>query len=133
MIKKFTPEDFNGCGHYLVRIRKTTITDESEIDNHIANTGLLETLMLKVGYIHNNPLFKDKIEKLICLTSMSDGWTYYGMYTFDDGERQFNAWDSKEKFCDYLNNNKNNYYRLATQEEVVRVVLQQTWRHAKTN
>lgn len=110
-MRNFKIEDFKGSGQYLVANREKIYSD----------TGYLSTLLLKVGYRHG--------KNSCVLISMSDGWVQEGYFN----NEIFIPFEGKESLVQYLNNPElcKEEYRFATQEEVVRVVLNQSsrWRN----
>lgn len=123
-MNSFKVEDFSGSGQYLVRTDK----------KHVEDTGYLSTIMYKVGYMHNNNLVQHGEYNNYCLISMSDGWTRDGYFEKNGSENTrdwtYKAYIDKNVFVEYLNT-RNETYRFATQEEVVRVVMYQSsrWRN----
>ena len=131
--KIFTPEDFEGAGHYIVREPGTKL-EKATIDR----TGYLSTIMYKVGY---SQCTRRDEKALYCLIAMSDGLVREGYFTntvSESGEsihvdkwiwNKFageNSFEALTRLCEYLNNGPHKEtYRMATVEEVVRVVLHQ--------
>lgn len=129
----FTPEDFDGCGQYIIRESSAKFNGD-----FISNTGYLSTIMYKIGY----SLCTRRDEKaIVSLIAMSDGLITEGYFTNTEtapgqpcdtdkwiwnkfaGDNNFEA---KSRLCEYLNNGPHKKtYRKATIEEVVRVVLNQ--------
>lgn len=142
-MRNFTVEDFEGAGQYLLRMSPHELhcIKEGKKFKGYTDTSYLSTIMYKVGYITNNFNIGNG-EQLITLVSMADGWTRFHHYTEKepDGSTKFDSkiiWQKdkddkfggKRKFVQYLNDeNLSQEYRFATQEEVVRVVMSQSWR-----
>lgn len=132
----FTPDDFEGAGHYIVREGTNKLTHP-----HIMDTGYLSTVMMKVGW-NQGTRRENRANSIYCLIDMSDGLVKEGYFTnteTETGERiDTEKWiwntfsgdknhEAKQRLCDYLNNNPHKEtYRFATTEEVVRVILQQS-------
>lgn len=129
--KIFTPGDFEGAGQYIVRegINKLNRPD-------IVDTSYLSTVMMKVGWTQK--LRDGKGPYSYVLVDMSDGLIHEGYFlgtVKEDGshENDHTKWkwidfsaetsfESKEKLCEYLNNNPHKEtYRMATNEELIRV------------
>lgn len=115
----FKPEHFKGCGQYLVRNDKPEDTYE--------DYGFVSTILYKVGWHHGTNFINRPKSNVITLTSMADGWVHSGDYT--TGE--YRQWDTKEIFCDYLNNlDETQKMRFATKKEVLSVILWENYRYA---
>lgn len=110
---QFTPDDIKGSGQYLVNER-------SRIGKEQFDNGYLSTVMYKVGY-HMGMGLSSVPNKghVACLVSMSDGWVKIGEII----DKNFVQWNSKQDLCDYLN--KIGTFRLATMEELVRIIMHQ--------
>lgn len=136
--KIFTPEDFEGAGQYIVRESINKLNS-----SNISDTGYLSTIMMKVGWAQK--LRDGRGPYSYVLIDMSDGLIHEGYFTGitkEDGthENDHTKWvwndfsaetshESKEKLCEYLNNNPHKEtYRLATNEELIRVAAYQKWR-----
>lgn len=131
----FKPEDFDGGGQYIVRETPNKINTP-----HIADSGYLSTIMMKVGYSHGTRR-KNAKSSIYCLIDMSDGLVKEGYFSntkTESGEsidsdkwiwNEFagdNSFEAKNRMCEYLNNNPyKETYRFATNEELVRVVMRQ--------
>jgi hypothetical protein len=100
----FDADDFDGCGQYLVRSNRSEIKDD----------GYLSTIMFKVGW-GNFP----GTAQLYCLVSMSDG-----MCQFCDHQQL--PFKSKEDLVNFVN--EDGRYRMATKDEVIRVISIQHYR-----
>jgi hypothetical protein len=135
----FEPEDFEGSGQYIVR---ESINKQN--GPFIQDSGYLSTVMMKVAYSHKRT--KDFKDYRYFFVDMSDGLVNEGYY---ENSRDANGkmtdistwkWvgfdadtslEAKQNLCNYLNDNPyGETYRKATQEEVIRVVLNQKWRCA---
>lgn len=130
-MRTFTPEDFSGCGQYIVRV---DAKQREQMKNgkapHLCDPGYLSTIMYKVGYSHGNGfIHRPEDGNIIMKVSMADGHTSNGYFnqngSTDPSNWTFVQWNGKQDFCDYLNHPDKEEYRMATQEEVVRVVLYQ--------
>jgi hypothetical protein len=103
----FEADDFAGCGHYLVRSNRSEIKDDM----------YLSTIMFKIGW-GSLP----GTAQLYCLVAMSDG-----MCIFNDKDRL--PFTSKQDLTDFINDDGS--YRMATKDEVIRVVSYQSSRWVK--
>lgn len=125
----FKPEDFYGSGQYLIRENSQKL-----ISPYIADTGYLSTIMYKVGYLIDHQGSGAEL----CLISMSDGLVRSSYATIEPDihgtkyvHHKFSGTSVNEaelKLCEYLNNEPQPHastYRMATVEEVIRVVLYQ--------
>ena len=134
----FTPKDFEGAGQYIVREGINKLNSR-----HILDTGYLSTVMMKVGWTERTR--PDKGKYAYVLVDMSDGLIKEGYFTGtrnEDGSsnNDYTKWvwndfsddesyKSKEKLCEYLNNNPyKETFRFATHEELIRVAAYQKWR-----
>lgn len=128
-MRNFTIEDFTGAGQYLIRNDKPA--------GQYIDPGFMSTIMYKVGFMINN-LDIGSGGQITTMTSMADGMT--SMYNYvDPSPSKSGNWDKViwqndvigdhkgiQRFVDWLNNPElSQEYRLATQEEVVRVVMYQ--------
>ena len=122
-MKPFTTEDFSGSGQYLVRMSpKEIYLREKDAFANIERTGFLTTVMYKVCYDFGHAA-RGHTKYLV---AMSDGMIYKRFET--DSIKPI---VSEILLVDYLNNEKNEQWRFATQEEVVRAVMYQSsrWRN----
>jgi hypothetical protein len=129
----FSPETLN-AGDYIVKESKR-LENKGEF---ISNTGYLGTMLQKVGWTQQVRR-EGRTGNQYILIDMSDGLITEGYFTNSDNEDHskwiWNTFDaekaaeSKQKICDYLNNNPyGETYRYATHEEIVRVALHQAHR-----
>lgn len=137
----FTPKDFEGAGQYIVRegINKVNYP-------YIMDTGYLSTVLMKIGWTHGTRR-EHTHSNIYCLIDMSDGMVKEGYFTntktetgesIDSEQWIWNTFsgttnhEAKTRLCEYLNNNPyGETYRMATNEEVIRVVAYQKHRCSK--
>lgn len=129
--KIFTPKDFDGAGQYIVKECKDKLNSSD-----ITDTSYLTTVMMKIGWTQK--LRDNKGPYSNVLVEMSDGLIHEGYFlgtVKENGshENDHSKWvwvnfsaetsyESKQKFCEYLNNNPHKQtYRMATNEELIRV------------
>ena len=144
-MRNFKTEDFNGAGQYLIRMSPQEIyaKENNEHFRGYTDAGYLSTIMYKVGWLTNNYDIGNG-QQIYALIAMSDGMIQISNYK-EVNPSNSNNWDKniwqsdniedidggKRKMVDWLNNPELSCeYRFATQEEVVRVVLNQSsrWR-----
>lgn len=123
-MRNFKTEDFGGAGQYLLRIgpnEKENIEKDIPFHNY-QKTSYLSTIIVKVGYKYSGT----NGNHAVYLIAMSDGLIYNEFESSNSSPDE-----AKQKLCDYLNDEKNDEYRFATQEEMVRIVLYQSsrWRN----
>lgn len=121
---KFTEKTLEGAGQYLVRTDRQTIEDD----------GYLSTILWKVGYTVGG---KRKTYNRYCIISMSDGWVLNGWYDKNGSKNAkdwiFKAFNTIQDLVEYLNNNPyDNKWRMATKDEVLRVINYQKSRWLET-
>lgn len=133
--KIFTPKDFEGSGQYILR-------EPKDKNPFISDTGYLSTIVKKVCY-------SQKIDNTFpyryFLIDISDGLSTEGYFITKNSEGEkldisqyiwvdFGAdssFESKLNICNYLNNNiYGETYRLATNEELIRIAAYQKFRTA---
>lgn len=136
----FKPEDFEGAGQYIVR---ESINKKQRPD--IYNTSYLCTVMMKLCW--SNKIRNGQGLYRYFFIDMSDGMATEGYFTntdYNDGNRNnrrpIEEWiwndfsgdtghESKQKICEYLNNNPHGEtYRFATNEELIRVAAYSKFR-----
>lgn len=139
-MRNFKTEDFTGAGQYLLRMSPEELhckTNNKPFYGY-SDTGYLSTIIKKVGWITNNYDIGNG-EQIYTLTDMSDGMTTIGNFTAKDPKSnnyekviwQGEGNSGKQLLCNWLNNDTlSQEHRFATQEEIVRVVLNQSsrWR-----
>ena len=131
-MRDFKPEDFDGCGQYLIRNDKGP--------DQYSNASFMCTIMYKIGWLTNN-LNIGNGEQILAKIAMSDGMLQISNYVDSEPTASRNwekvIWqhismekrDGTQKFCNWLNNEAlSQEYRLATHEELMRVMLNQTSR-----
>lgn len=134
----FKPEDFPGAGQYIV---KESINKLYRPD--IMDTGFLCTVMKKLCW--SNKIRPDMGYSRYFFIDISDGMATEGYFSNTknpDGShnQDLTTWiwndfsadtslESKQKICEYLNNNiHGETFRKATNEELIRVAAYQKWR-----